>query len=292
MDPSSQKEVKLSYDSFIENRDVLSWNILISSKISKTEENLIQCKECKFSGDSQPVLVSHVEMRHLENFPGYTCILCRVVLQTWIIFKRHVNSVHCSTPELMKSSLQNLPSRASLRNGINGFSYDKTPKISFAALQSESSLKCSLCDFQTSEVNTLNIHNQYIHGPIKSLNSEVFQPKVKESEEYKNGRRVMRVPGPMPGAGTTRRHAMGLGFKCLKCDKHFTYREELYNHSVQDHMYNPPGQISYELPLDNNKTEFSISEVSFEIPVYQKITVGKIHHLSHFPNHLLSLCNV
>ena len=78
----------------------------------------------------------------------------------------------------------------------------------------------------------------------------------------------MRVPGPMPGAGTTRRHAMGLGFKCLKCDKHFTYREELYNHSVQDHMYNPPAQISYELQLDNNKTEFSISEVSFEIPVY------------------------
>ena len=233
--PSSKREVKLSYDSFIENRDVLSWNILISAKISKTEGNLIKCNECEFSGESQSVLVGHVEMRHLDNFPGYTCILCRVVLQTWIIFKRHVNSVHCSTPELLRSSLQSLPVKgASLRNGINGYSYDKTPKISFAALQSESVLKCTICDFQTSEVNTLTIHNQYIHG-------------IHESQKTR----------------TTRRHDMGLGFKCLKCEKQFTFREELYKHSVQDHQYNPPGQDN----LTNGG--FSISEVSFEVPIYE-----------------------
>ena len=96
MPPAGPKEVKIAYDSFIENRGVLSWNVIISSKITKAESGDFLCLNCEFSHGAQHFVIDHIEMHHLPNFPGYKCTICKLVFQTWFIFKNHVNNIHCS----------------------------------------------------------------------------------------------------------------------------------------------------------------------------------------------------
>ena len=113
------KEVKISFESFLhkEIQDALYWNKAIGSKImfgSKTGKYF--CKECNFWDNQKANIVNHVELKHLTGFPGYTCVLCHYVFQTWFIFKSHVKKNHCSDAAETRKSLQLLNCRNSYRN--------------------------------------------------------------------------------------------------------------------------------------------------------------------------------
>lgn len=113
------KEVKISFESFLhkEIQDALYWNKAIGSKImfgSKTGKYF--CKECNFWDNQKANIVNHVELKHLTGFPGYTCVLCHFVFQTWFIFKSHVKKNHCSDAVETRKSLQTLNYRNSYRN--------------------------------------------------------------------------------------------------------------------------------------------------------------------------------
>ena len=105
------KQVKISFESFLQKdpKDALYWNKAIGSRImfgSKTKKYF--CKECSFWDSQKANMVNHVELKHLHSFPGYTCVLCQLVFQTWFIFKTHVQKNHCSNPTEVRNSLKRL----------------------------------------------------------------------------------------------------------------------------------------------------------------------------------------
>ena len=105
------KEVKISFEAFLhkEVQDARYWNKEIGSKImfgSKTGKYF--CKECNFWDKEKPNIVNHVELKHLAGFPGYACVLCPHVFQTWFIFKSHVKKDHCPDTAETRKSLQRL----------------------------------------------------------------------------------------------------------------------------------------------------------------------------------------
>ena len=87
---------------FIKNRDVFSWESIIKGKTLKegtnkwNEGTLWNCKECKYGSKRQYEVADHIEANHLPTFPGYKCIKCPREFASRLLFRVHIENVHCS----------------------------------------------------------------------------------------------------------------------------------------------------------------------------------------------------
>ena len=225
MDP-----VKISYESFLKNRDVLSWNTAIGSKILKNilpgQSAYYKCKDCDFGHKQQVYIVNHVELKHLERFPGYTCALCKLVLQTWLIFKNHVTGSHCSNPSAIRESIK----------GLNDVGFNSLSARNDATLH-----KCDSCDFKTNNEKHLQKHNVENHW----YNKNIDQAKSSTLKA------ISDVIGNMSDQIQP--------FKCPECGLLFTKGVEFELHNKLLHN---------SLQTRSVKQKLDVNEMSFDVPVY------------------------
>ena len=217
------KEVKISFESFLhkEIQDALYWNKEIGSKImfgSKTGKYF--CKECNFWDNQKANIVNHVELKHLAGFPGYTCVLCHYVFQTWFIFKSHVKKNHCAGPADTRKSVQMLRERNS-----------KVPQANI-----QKNLKSELLDHEE-----LTNSNQRLRGVNKmEISKKDSQPKP---------------PKPKP----LKKEVVSF-YACGKCDAKYTQRNQLYLHyKVAHHILPAVDEMSFEIPVYDEDRKPKIS---------------------------------
>ena len=224
MDP-----VKISYESFLKSRDVLSWNSVIGSKILKNilpgQSAYYTCKDCDFGHKQQMYIVNHVELKHLERFPGYTCALCQLVLQTWLIFKNHVKGSHCSNPSAIRESIM----------GLNA-GFDSLSARNHTTLH-----KCDSCDFKTNNEKHLQKHKVENHCYKKNID------QAKSS--------TLKVISDVIGNMSDQIQP----FKCPECGLLFTKGVEFELHNKLLHN---------SLQTRSVKQKLDVNEMSFEVPVY------------------------
>ena len=88
---NAAKEVKIAYDSFIENREVLSWNIVISSADSLISNDKLTLSHAALTNLNS---LETVPPSQLHNKPSQQCFRSRNHLRTqfiphitWLIFR-------------------------------------------------------------------------------------------------------------------------------------------------------------------------------------------------------------
>ena len=234
------KEVKIAYDSFIENREVLSWNIVISSKMSKPASGGFQCRNCEFKHELQHFVIDHIEMNHLPNFPGYRCTLCKLVFQTWFIFKNHVNKVHCSNislnsvksssqapvpvrlvqpppPQLLRKALDTVSSWSMVRNPAD-------QRINY---------QCKSCQFLHPEKAVMLKHCEETHSPAR----EHFTNELADMEDYTCETCSSVLPNQTTYIEHKRRAHKQIvkPYKCELCEYRCLRRARLIHHLAAKH---------------------------------------------------------
>ena len=71
----------------------LDWNELVEEKMIK-RENIWQCLNCDYTTRNRTSLVSHVQGKHIDNFPGYLCKICHGRSLTYCGFEKHMSRQH------------------------------------------------------------------------------------------------------------------------------------------------------------------------------------------------------
>ena len=71
----------------------LDWNELVEEKMIK-RENIWQCLDCDYTTRNRTSLVSHVQGKHIDNFPGYLCKICHGRSLTYCGFEKHMSRQH------------------------------------------------------------------------------------------------------------------------------------------------------------------------------------------------------
>merc|ERR1711971_275481 len=71
----------------------LDWNELVEEKMIK-RENIWQCLVCDYTTRNRTSLVSHVQGKHIDNFPGYLCKICHGRSLTYCGFEKHMSRQH------------------------------------------------------------------------------------------------------------------------------------------------------------------------------------------------------
>ena len=218
------REVKISFESFLhkEIQDALYWNKEIGSKImfgSKTGKYF--CKECNFWDNQKANIVNHVELKHLAGFPGYTCVLCHYVFQTWFIFKSHVKKNHCAGPADTRKSLQMLR--------------DRNSKVPQANMQKN--LKSELLD----------------HKELTKSNQRLWGVNKKEISKKDSGQKP-------PNQKPLKKEVVSF-YACGKCDAKYTQRDQLYLHyKVAHHILPAIDEMSFEIPVYDEDRKPNLSK--------------------------------
>ena len=238
---NAAKEVKIAYDSFIENREVLSWNIVISSKMSKRATGGFQCMNCQFSHELQHFVIDHIEMNHLPKFPGYRCTLCKLLFQTWFIFKNHVNKIHCSNISLKTgSSTERVPIPVKIVQRTQPLQPVKVSPVSSPSSWSivrEAGLgnryQCRTCMFTDSDKAAMLKHCESTHSPAR----EHFTNELADMEEYTCD--TCSTPWPNQTAyieHKRRAHKQIVKpYKCELCEYRCLRRARLIHHLAAKH---------------------------------------------------------
>lgn len=197
----SKEEVKIAYDSFVQNREVLSWNLVIREKITKADNGHFYCRNCDFSHAAQHFVIDHIEMNHLPNFPGYRCTICHLLFQTWFIFKNHVKGIHCSNisfqrredsiPVVIPTSdiLPFIVKRGKLaqpqpRKAVSILK-SKAESVSLSILRKsgpgdDATYMCKFCVFSDPDQDTVQAHVSEKHTTKK----EHFTNELADKEDY------------------------------------------------------------------------------------------------------------
>ena len=250
VDSTIPKEVKIAYVSFIENREVLSWNIVISSKIKKEKSGRFHCRNCEFSHETQHFVIDHIEMNHLPNFPGYRCTLCKLLFQTWFIFKNHVNKIHCSNISIKtvkSSSTANQPMLANLNNTQK--LQNQPGKVVSILKRSQESInfsvqkkhlpgekltyQCKFCVFTDGDIDVVKTHCEESHSSSKVL----FTNELADKEVYTCDTCNILCPNQTNYIEHKRRAHKQIvkPYKCDLCDYRCLRRARLISHLAAKH---------------------------------------------------------
>jgi len=71
----------------------MDWNELVEAKMSK-RENIWHCQDCDYTTRNKTSLISHVQGKHIESFPGYICKICGGRSGTYCGFEKHMSRQH------------------------------------------------------------------------------------------------------------------------------------------------------------------------------------------------------
>ena len=69
------------------------WYTIVTSKMSK-RDNVWICCDCEYSSRNKTSLISHVEGKHVQDFPGYLCTICGTRSGTYCGFEKHMSRQH------------------------------------------------------------------------------------------------------------------------------------------------------------------------------------------------------
>ena len=69
------------------------WYTIVTSKMSK-RDNVWICCDCEYSSRNKTSLISHVEGKHVAEFPGYLCTICGTRSGTYCGFEKHMSRQH------------------------------------------------------------------------------------------------------------------------------------------------------------------------------------------------------
>ena len=234
------------------------------------------CKDCNTEFLNHAATFDHIETKHLVSFPGYRCVLCNYVYQTWLIFKQHVINVHCSNPQQTKDSIDRLPSRITPN-------YSRTPKISFSAIQTKQKFNCSICYFSSTNEEDLNVHKRSVHQiciPPKRRRGPNINPTIGKGKSNFDGLRLkchrcailFNDPEEFKQHNFLK-HSVIERKKCLKCDIVFDDQVEFKKHNYTKHSVIEVVDTSKTLKMVDQVTDPGLddeaNEVNFVIPVYK-----------------------
>ena len=265
------KEVKISFESFLDKevQDALHWNREIGSKImfgSKTGKYF--CKECSFWDNQKPNIVNHVELKHLAGFPGYSCVLCQHVFQTWFIFKSHVKKDHCSDSAETRKSLQRLHNlvpkvpklhiqkqqaskpefvfKEKIKERIKEVKKRDIPKkvsklkpLMPKPIKEEtlSFYVCVKCDAKYTQRNQLNLHYKVAHNIFPAVDEMSFEiPVYDEDQKPMISKDIQPIPTFETSFAVTqnpkRVKKESQKTPCTYCPKYFTSFSEYAEHEA------------------------------------------------------------
>ena len=71
----------------------MDWNYLVEEKMSK-RENIWHCVDCDYTTRNKTSLISHVQGKHIDSFPGYICKICGGRSGTYCGFEKHMSRQH------------------------------------------------------------------------------------------------------------------------------------------------------------------------------------------------------
>ena len=243
------KEVKIAYDSFVQNREVLSWNLVIREKITKADTGHFECRNCDFSHAAQHFVIDHIEMNHLPNFPGYRCTLCKLLFQTWFIFKNHVKGIHCSQ-YLFKRREESSPVVRPTSNILpfvvkKGQTVQPQPKkavsilkskaesVSYSILHSRGTYMCKFCVFSDQDHDKVKAHVSEQHTTSK----EHFTNELADREDYTCDTCSLVSPNQTNYIEHKRRAHKQIvkPYKCELCEYRCLRRARLISHLAMKH---------------------------------------------------------
>ena len=88
------------------------WFTIVNVKMQK-KDNIWLCCDCDYSSRNKTSLISHVEGKHVPDFPGYLCTICGGRSGTYCGFEKHMSRQHkysLARKTSMASSLHQEPS--------------------------------------------------------------------------------------------------------------------------------------------------------------------------------------
>jgi len=71
----------------------MDWNELVEEKMTK-RENIWHCMDCDYTTRNKTSLISHVQGKHIDSFPGYICKICGGRSGTYCGFEKHMSRQH------------------------------------------------------------------------------------------------------------------------------------------------------------------------------------------------------
>lgn len=78
-------------NSFADNTQ--DWNAVVANQMFK-RENTWHCVACEYTARNKTSVISHVQGKHLEEFPGYMCKICGSRSGTYGGFDKHMSRQH------------------------------------------------------------------------------------------------------------------------------------------------------------------------------------------------------
>ena len=69
------------------------WYTIVNDKMKKSNNTWICC-DCHYSSRNKTSLISHVEGKHIDDFPGYLCTICGTRSGTYCGFEKHMSRQH------------------------------------------------------------------------------------------------------------------------------------------------------------------------------------------------------
>ena len=69
------------------------WFTIVNVKMQK-KDNIWLCCDCDYSSRNKTFLISHVEGKHVPDFPGYLCTICGGRSGTYCGFEKHMSRQH------------------------------------------------------------------------------------------------------------------------------------------------------------------------------------------------------
>ena len=69
------------------------WFTIVNEKMHK-KDNIWLCSDCDYSSRNKTSLISHVEGKHVPEFPGYLCTICGGRSGTYCGFEKHMSRQH------------------------------------------------------------------------------------------------------------------------------------------------------------------------------------------------------
>lgn len=69
------------------------WYTIVNNKMKKSNNTWICC-DCQYSSRNKTSLISHVEGKHIDDFPGYLCTICGTRSGTYCGFEKHMSRQH------------------------------------------------------------------------------------------------------------------------------------------------------------------------------------------------------
>jgi hypothetical protein len=76
---------------------ISDWDSTIESLLAREPvKNWFVCQKplCGYQSVNRLNVVSHIQAKHLENFPGFKCVLCDNLCPTLNAFARHMQRLH------------------------------------------------------------------------------------------------------------------------------------------------------------------------------------------------------